>query len=77
MKFQTNLFIESSLWGFWALFPKLSVGGFCLTKLGVGGFYVGVDIGVCEIVGVIMFTGLGVLVFYIVATIGLYGIVGI
>ncbi len=45
--------------------------------MGVGGFYVGVDIGVCEIVGVIMFTGLGVLVFYIVATIGLYGIVGI
>jgi hypothetical protein len=36
---------EFDVWGFWALFPKLNVGGFCLTKLGVGGFYVGVDIG--------------------------------
>jgi hypothetical protein len=45
---------------FWALFPKLSVGGFCSTKLGVGGFYVGVDIRVCETMGVVMFIGLGV-----------------
>jgi len=28
--------------------------------MGVGGLYVGMDIGVCETVGVVMFTGLGV-----------------
>ncbi len=45
--------------------------------MGVGGFHVGVDIGVCATVGTVMFIGLGVWAYYIVATIGLYGIVGI